>query len=105
MPSNDILRSIYLTSLFNCDNNIRRIQFYDEEVEVVFSNNMIKRYSFQVGESNVTTIENIPQKLDKIVEITEDLNESGESLKVKCEELHVFQHMYLQDFFFLFLIN
>ena len=95
-----------MTSLFNSNKNIRQIQFFDEEVEIVFSDNTIKRFSFQDMGSNVITFEDIPQKLNEIIEINEDLNKS-DSLKVRYEELYIFQYMYLKYFslFFLFIFS
>src|SRR5271163_100952 len=76
-------------------------------VEIVFANNSVRRFLFQAVGFNAITSEDINKKLDatlKVRDFGQDLEERSDCLKVKYEELHIFQHMYSKKiYFYLFL--
>ena len=105
------MRAIYLTYLNNSDKNICQVQFFDEEVEIVFANNSVRRFLFQAVGSSAITSEDINKKLDatlKVGDLGQDLEERSDCLKVKYEELRMYSkkiYFYLFLFIYLFIFK
>jgi hypothetical protein len=94
------MRSLYLVSLYNSEQQIQQIKFIDDGVEVFYADNTRKQFTFVTHNPNIQ--EEISEKLDKVIEVNEKNENSSdkENIKVKYEELSVFSgicfHYYKQ---------
>ena len=96
--NNNIIRSLYLASLFNSDRCVQQVRFIEDVIEIKYANSSLKQFSFSTLDINRNEIS---KKLDNMLEVNKNPSKGDEVLKIKYNELFVFSHNSKYFFFIL----
>src|ERR1043165_6645547 len=76
--NNNLMRSLYLTVIFNINNHIKHVEFFGNEIEITYKDNCQKRfYFYKIGnKEDITFARKVSCKIDEILEVGQNLCES-----------------------------
>ena len=84
------MRSLYLAFFYNSGQHVRRVEFIDNSIEIIYANNAQKQFTFMTS-GNVNGDE-ISEKLDAMLEINEKNDDRilNKQDNLKITYLHMF---------------
>jgi hypothetical protein len=84
------MHSLYLTRLFNVNNQIKCVQFLANDIEILYADNSRKKFCYQKLGSNedLDFAKKISYGIDDILEVSQDPREDERVYQVKYEELY-----------------
>src|ERR1043165_3827151 len=76
--NNNLMRSLYLTGIFNINNHIKHVEFFGNEIEITYKDNCQKRFYFNKidNKEDITFARKVSCKIDEILEVGQNLYES-----------------------------
>jgi hypothetical protein len=87
------MRLLYILTLYNPPNNhVKKIEFLDDEIKLVFFDDSERRFCFsRVSEGRRNIYDDISNQLDTTITVSSENNESDDNdvMRVKYEELCV----------------